>query len=160
MNAFKASRITKVNAIYTFYQKRPGEINIPVHKTGKTYIALTNDFNYKNFVEIAYRTDIVNGAEFDLSIENTEKDNDISVNIYPNPAENQLTIESANYIINDIKIIDVSGKVIKHIQNKSQLPQYHIDVNDIKKGIYFISLYSIRKNSEKFIKNKSRIYCF
>lgn len=153
MNAFKASGITKVNAIYTFYQKRPGEINIPVHKTGKTYIALTNDFNYKNFVEIAYRTDIVNGAEFDLSIENTEKDNDISVNIYPNPAENQLTIESANYIINDIKIIDVSGKVIKHIQNKSQLPQYHIDVNDIKKGIYFISLYSDKGNTvKKFIK--------
>ncbi|MDD2621772.1 MAG: T9SS type A sorting domain-containing protein [Bacteroidales bacterium] len=153
MNTFKSSKTAKVNSIYTLYRRLPGELAVPIHQSGKTYIAVTNDFNYKNFIEIEYSTDIINGAVFDASINEAEDENKLTVNIYPNPADNQLNIMASPYNIQSIRIMDITGKVIRDIQNVSQNNPYQIDISNIESGIYFITLYSHKgKSVKKFIK--------
>ena len=62
-----------------------------------------------------------------------------SFNIYPNPADDFVKIESSENI-NTIKITDISGQIIfeKNINSKS----FTIDLNNYTKGIYIINLYS------------------
>ncbi|MGI6292756.1 MAG: T9SS type A sorting domain-containing protein [Bacteroidales bacterium] len=151
MNKFKTYKTAAISSIYTFYQKQPGELAIPLQKSGKTYIALTNDFNYKNFVEIEYRTDIVAGGEFDVSINNYNTE-EISVYMYPNPANNYLNINTFNTNINRIQIFDITGKEINTI-NVSNETFSIIDINHLTSGIYFISITTEKgKTVKKFIK--------
>lgn len=152
MNAFKASASARVNSTYTFAQKQPGTLEVPLQKTGKTYIVLSNDFNYKNFVEIEYRTDIVTGAQFDVGIKENKQDKDVVVSVYPNPAKDQLTIKTGNANINSIQLIDLTGKVIQTVQVKGN-QENDIDINNIKPGMYFVSIHSENgKIVKKFIK--------
>ncbi len=57
-------------------------------------------------------------------------------NIYPNPSNGILFIEARN--IQTIEIIDITGKVVKQIQETSNKIQ--IDLSNIHKGIYFIKI--------------------
>ena len=57
------------------------------------------------------------------------------------------------YNIQSIRIMDITGKVIRDIQNVSQNNPYQIDISNIESGIYFITLYSHKgKSVKKFIK--------
>lgn len=69
--------------------------------------------------------------------------------IYPNPANDQLMINSENLKINSIKIIDVTGKIIKVItQNTTS-----IIVSDLPKGLYLLQVHTENGNGVKrFIK--------
>jgi len=66
------------------------------------------------------------------------------VEIYPNPTSGKLVI-NANEKINDIKIYDVSGKIIFKTNTTSQL-----DISDKPNGIYFIKF----KTGEQIITRK------
>ena len=65
--------------------------------------------------------------------------------IYPNPANNHITIESTE-IINSIEILSVTGSIIKQLTIE-QLNNLIIDITTLKKGIYFIKI-----NDNKIIK--------
>ncbi len=150
MNTFKTKKNTAVASIYTFYQKQPGELAVPLQMSGKTYIALTNDFNYKNFVEIEYRTDIVNKAEFDLNINNYSA-NEISIYLYPNPANNILNLNALNTNIEQIQIFDITGKEVK--SSVSNETFCNVDVSGLVPGIYFVTIFTEKgKTVKKFIK--------
>jgi hypothetical protein len=61
--------------------------------------------------------------------------------IYPNPATDIITIRGEQLAeIQEINIMDLSGKVVKHqkVKNKNQLLQF--DVKDLTQGTYFIRL--------------------
>ncbi len=62
-----------------------------------------------------------------------------NVYLYPNPAQNQITIVSdANVDIDEVRIFDVSGlvqKVISPYKNNSS-----IDLGDLRKGMYIIQM--------------------
>ncbi len=148
LRTFISSGIKPVNSIYTFAQKQPGELAIPIKKTGKTYIALTNDFNYKNFVEVEYRTDIIDGYEFDLNIYDAQKNQDINLSIYPNPSNDVVNIKSLEIPINNIQLIDMTGKVVQTFQ-ANQHKEISIDISHINKGLYFVSIYT---NEGKIVK--------
>jgi hypothetical protein len=64
--------------------------------------------------------------------------NDVSksnLNIYPNPAKNQLTISSNQYLVNTIEVTNVLGQVcISIINHKSDI----INIETLPSGIYFI----------------------
>jgi alpha-tubulin suppressor-like RCC1 family protein len=84
-----------------------------------------------------------------LSTSTINPNNPITKNllIYPNPTSDQLTITSSN--ITNVKIIDISGQVLKTITTNLN----NIDVSDLITGIYFIQL--ITKEGiiiKKFIK--------
>lgn len=63
--------------------------------------------------------------------------NDIS--IYPNPAQNQVTIDCQEQKIKDVEIINIIGKVLKRIeiQNNSH---FVVDMSDQSAGIYLLKL--------------------
>jgi hypothetical protein len=66
------------------------------------------------------------------------------VKIYPNPADDQITIESETLPIKEVKIIDLMGKTMYHSmvnQNRSK-----IDVSYFTPGIYFVQITDDQKN--------------
>lgn len=67
------------------------------------------------------------------------KETKANINLYPNPANNQLTVESAK-AINTIEITDAVGRV-QSFKFKVQRPSTQIDINALASGIYFIKVY-------------------
>ncbi|HOX79136.1 MAG TPA: T9SS type A sorting domain-containing protein [Bacteroidales bacterium] len=66
---------------------------------------------------------------------------EISFTIYPNPATESVWIEFVSNRANVkgfIQLIDLTGKVIKHISIKSWQIKYQLSVSTIKSGMYFI----------------------
>ena len=62
-----------------------------------------------------------------------------AINIYPNPASNQLTIENTNSLIRSIRLYDLSGKTIQKVSNINQY-QITIPLSEVQQGLYFISV--------------------
>ncbi|MFH2142045.1 MAG: T9SS type A sorting domain-containing protein, partial [Bacteroidota bacterium] len=79
------------------------------------------------------------------------KHNENSLLIYPNPANEKLTIKSCGKIL-QIEIIDYFGRVIKTVSEIKE-PEKTIDVSSLPKGLYLVRVYGegIVK-TEKFIK--------
>lgn len=60
-----------------------------------------------------------------------------NVIIYPNPAKDQITIKSTSPIEN-VTIIDLTGKIIKEISPSFGLAQ-QVNTSDLSQGIYFVN---------------------
>ncbi len=87
----------------------------------------------------------------DFSLSTVDIKNRGNISIYPNPTSDQLMIKS-NLIINEVKIMGVTGKTVKEIQLNPNINA--IGVSDLSKGIYFIRLSDGKKSvTTKFIKN-------
>lgn len=74
----------------------------------------------------------------------------LEMNISPNPASHYINLHlSKDYIVDEIKIIDVTGKlIVNEIKNANQ-----IDISNLSKGLYFIEVFSKNnKYQSKFIK--------
>jgi Secretion system C-terminal sorting domain len=88
-------------------------------------------------------------CQFINAVEVSENNFPFQIKILPNPATNLISIVT-ELKLKQIKILSISGKVIKVIQENSK----EINVSDLAKGIYFIQL--TREGNtiiEKFIKN-------
>jgi len=152
MNTFLSSGTAPVNSTYSFAEKQSGELAIPVKKSGKTYIALTNDFNYKNFIEIEYRSDIVSGAKFDLAIHDSKENQEIAISVYPVPADNILIIKSIENPLRQIQLMDMTGKIIQSYQGNEN-SEMTIDISHLTTGFYFVSVHTEQgKTVRKFVK--------
>lgn len=135
------------NVEYDFGALTSGSINLPVHQSGKTYIVLTNNNNFKNYVEVSFDATLVAGGDFPVSI--TEHAYDVhQLDIFPNPASNNLyyTI-SDNEIGSSIHVYDLAGRLLKQEQMTSTTG--HIDIQDLLSGIYIVRT---GYNSRKFVK--------
>ncbi len=62
-----------------------------------------------------------------------------AISIYPNPASNQFVINSGQLLIEEIKIIDMQGRII-YQNNTPLIGSTTISVSDIAKGIYYLNL--------------------
>lgn len=73
----------------------------------------------------------------ELNPTNVEDFEEMTMNFYPNPATDKITVQS-DEIGGTIRIIDISGKMLL----EKQLRQYSqsVDLNGVKSGVYFISL--------------------
>lgn len=74
------------------------------------------------------------------AINNSIKDNDI-INIYPNPANNKIQINS-NGNTYDIKIFDISGSIVERIKISGTSNTIYIE--HLKSGMYFIRFINVR----------------
>ena len=77
-----------------------------------------------------------------------ETNNDSSINIYPNPAEDKINIELKNETKGNISITNQLGQVVKEMNIDGK--KLTIDVEDLTSGIYFINVSNQRM---KFLKN-------
>jgi PKD repeat protein len=73
-------------------------------------------------------------ANYPLSIQDLGAE--LEVNIYPNPTSSQLTIETKNFRITKIQILDNSGKVVKTITSNFET----VNVEGLATGIYHLEL--------------------
>lgn len=66
--------------------------------------------------------------------------------MYPNPAEDAVVIESKGKTLEEIVIMDISGKVVSRDQVWNQTMA--INVKDLNSGVYFVK---VRSNEEEFV---------
>jgi len=84
-----------------------------------------------------------------LTVLNVSELNTTNFNIYPNPTCNYIQLKGD--IINNINILDVTGKPIKSYKNIDRInTSFRIDVSDLANGTYFIKIGNTIKS---FVKN-------
>jgi hypothetical protein len=71
-----------------------------------------------------------------VSINNILVQNEVK--LYPNPANEMVTIEVFNGFNNNINILDLSGKLLKSIQSMKAIT--NINLSTLQAGVYFISI--------------------
>ena len=83
----------------------------------------------------------------DLTATGIEDYNEISMEFFPNPAIDFITVRTED-LGSVLRIIDISGKVMK-IEEITQ-PSQQVNVSDMQSGMYFISL----ENGQSLITKK------
>lgn len=70
-----------------------------------------------------------------------------NLNIYPNPADNfiNLSIDRNNFI-ERVRIMDLTGKIIKEFNFNLKQSEVKIPTSDIDPGLYFLDLYTSTQN--------------
>ncbi|WP_299764581.1 T9SS type A sorting domain-containing protein [uncultured Dokdonia sp.] len=71
---------------------------------------------------------------------NVESFNSNTISIYPNPTNGVISFETTLTSLLDLKLYDVTGKMIKNYTNLSNIPT--IDISFLKAGIYFLEIKS------------------
>ena len=76
-----------------------------------------------------------------------------NISLYPNPAQNQITISSENIAINKLEIFDITGKLVFKPSLREATATWQsqsVNIENLQKGVYFIKI----NNTEtlKFIK--------
>jgi len=66
-----------------------------------------------------------------LSVDKTARP---TLEVYPNPTQNQMTINSDLHI-QEVQVIDTQGRLVKTIRNQSTIP-----VTDLQQGLYFLTI--------------------
>lgn len=76
------------------------------------------------------------------------------LNIYPNPAASNMTIQIENTLMFSLKIYDQFGRLVYNQEDFVQNTNLEIDIEDWHNGMYYIELVQEGKKSiGKFLKN-------
>ena len=132
---FKSGKTTG-NADYYFGALSHGTFSIPVHKSGKSYVVLSNNNNYINYVELAYGAQMVNTADFDHVNIDEYAQSDNCLQVYPNPACSQANIYIADLDNTTAYLYDITGKLIQNIpvSNHNGI----ISLENLSAGVYIV----------------------
>ena len=77
----------------------------------------------------------------------------INASVYPNPSNGEFNLRVASTDVLQVRVIDVSGKVIMSNQVAGS-NLYALDLNNVKSGIYILELESeTGKTYKRLIKN-------
>ena len=87
-----------------------------------------------------------NLTDYRISSGINELDDEGRINIYPNPADNWLNIESQHDPLSKITLFNLSGQVLLESEVQTTNKAY-IDLTEIPRGIYFLKLVSTRSTS-------------
>jgi len=115
----------------------------------------------KSSVNIRFRAISGNGFRSDIALDQIRlsdqpvglediQPTESGFSIYPNPSEGLVQIELSEIPVQDLLIYDVNGRIVKRLKPASQ--NFNLNLSELKKGIYFISL------EDSSIKEKLIIY--
>ena len=125
---------------------------IEVVSGGSPYLVIGSDFNNDGHIDMATTTYtagttaniIMNCSTGTVSgINNKIDNNNLQLKIYPNPANNKITID-ANDVI-DVKLFDILGKQITSTKTNE------VDVSNLTNGVYFIQVQTKQNTSTQKI---------
>lgn len=131
-------------------------------------IVTTNNATFEQTVGQSYnttafyenKTAILQGFQqpvvFKVENMNSEHIKSLKLNVYPNPADYSVTIQSEELIENSIiRVTDINGKLILS-EEATQLLTYNINCDTWENGTYIITVSDINQNksSIKLIINK------
>ncbi|MBO4580999.1 MAG: T9SS type A sorting domain-containing protein [Bacteroidales bacterium] len=133
---FKSGKITG-NADYNFGALSHGTFSIPVHKSGKSYVVLSNNNNYTNYVELQYGTQMVNSADFDhVNIDDYSGTINNALQVYPNPTCSQAYIYTPDWDNTTAYLYDITGKLIRNIPVSNH--KGIISMDNLSAGVYIV----------------------
>ena len=115
------------------YTTDRNNINPPYNTTGPV------NYNYINCATIN-AAQYTNPANVNQVTGIKQMANNIGMNLYPNPAQNNFTVEVSNYDKQTLSMYDISGKQVLQ-QNVNGITS--IDVSTLQSGMYFIQLKNI-----------------
>jgi len=89
-----------------------------------------------------------------LTILGVDENKSRDIQLYPNPAQDFLTINNTNSKIQTIKMYDAFGKLLLSTLNYNK-EDIILNVQNLSKGVYFIKLEDIlgQQTVKKFVKN-------
>jgi hypothetical protein len=98
---------------------------------------------------------VLENQRYDLVHDNTasiESENLISATLFPNPAENKITIQMNNGSADEVVIYNLNGAKLTSVINQNEV--YTIDVSKFEKGIYFAKVMKegVLLSTQKFVK--------
>ena len=104
---------------------------------------------YYNIQLIAYNNcgndTIIDALDVFVNINENEINN---INIYPNPANTFVIVESNKFKVKSYSIVDITGKMVKQSAIK-QTNNLTIDISDLDNGIYFLNIKTSEFNINK-----------
>jgi hypothetical protein len=120
----------------------------PVEADGGGYFLQLTDLNADNSVAENWT------ISSNLSVGTINNNFETVVNIYPNPAQSIINIESKQLQINSFEIFDISGRKLK-VRTEIRLNHFSVDVSELLPAVYLIKIYS--SNGEYFVRKFSKI---
>jgi len=124
-----------------------GDIQPGEQLSGAYYIILsehvdlgdTLQFQAKIYSNEAYYW--IDTLEYTISVSITEKaDDDSGIRCFPNPANDQLTIQTSWKGLYSIEMTSLNGQLL--YSDKIEGPTHQIDLSSLQKGLYFITVTS------------------
>ena len=112
-----------------------------------TDTSILNNCNYPDSVTVQSFGPNISAFQFAILFEPwngishtgiNENEKDKSVTIYPNPANNLISIESKDFVLT-VEIIDLMGKLLLY-QPINKLQNFQVKLNDILPGAYIIKI--------------------
>jgi hypothetical protein len=107
---------------------------------------INNDYSFIDVVAsnllspiIYYRLEAIDkdGSKTYSGIKNIiTKLQNLNIQVYPNPAINQISIQRKTDKVETVSIIDIDGKIVKKIQLNKFLQT--VSINELQKGIYLL----------------------
>jgi subtilisin family serine protease len=67
---------------------------------------------------------------------------DFDITIYPNPAQNEVKIQSTQLKIDEVQIADLLGKIIYHSKISTVDSEFSINISSLPAGIYYVKIFS------------------
>lgn len=64
--------------------------------------------------------------------------NDLDLDIYPNPANEYVTVRSRSGEIQEIRLMDITGKTVRLLEERTQ--EVRVNLEDLRAGVYLISV--------------------
>lgn len=130
VNSTSASNLGSFNSTFT------GQVNGIAAKDSVFYVTTVNNLHVLKL-----------GTSINTGI-NEEYPN--SVNIFPNPVVDYMTIEFQNSANNTkIEITDINGRIIKSVKNFGD--SISIDMKEEHSGVYFVNIHQENSNTRKII---------
>lgn len=130
INSVPFGAISVVRSSYTFYSNSTTD-HFPLLLIGKVTITLPG--NSQITQKIVWSKD--NTAAY-LAVEDHAK---LAMHIYPNPANNSITVNTENSV-ESIQIFNAIGKLVKGVNSPSKAEV--INISSLSAGVYFVSVTS------------------
>jgi hypothetical protein len=102
----------------------------PVRRNPHRYVLITNEESYSNITQVPITTGM------------QQYENPLSVNVYPNPADNELYVSLKFPITGTISLCDVLGRQIysMNISNTGNTLLEKINLDSFSSGVYFLTI--------------------
>ena len=89
-----------------------------------------------------------------INVQNSQKPDDTSFKIYPNPVKDRIYLDGAQSKNLEITVYDVLGKVVKKDKLSAFTVKNGIDVSALKRGVYLVQIDNGSTSlTQKLIKN-------
>ncbi len=122
---------------------------------GPTIVTETEYFqSYYNLPNVKYNSYCTSNSDRALSVSNTKVTAKQNFTFYPNPVQDNLTIEMENLnAVSSINVYNTIGQLVKKISKPSLSKQIEVSLSDLKTGSYLVEVVSNQgKTTKKLIK--------